>query len=610
MKTITSVITFLAIPTIALAQPTRQQSIDESQPGWYKVYHFKGAKEIKKMENRVFSIAQLSLCDSFANWMQASYLPKAGIGDIKRIVYPQGDKYSPYKASWPQGYGAVAYTWNVSYNNQGKLERIPETESPWGIEANAVPGWPIHDLSTTSEYFFTLPSFERSPGNVEEVKKTQDISQLPAIRPYIYFWLKSIEGGGGSENVLLCKGNKSPFIKLTKGQYLQQVERGIMTAYQREKEKIHDRNSGNSEKNIAYFMKYLDEKHAKRISCLKNNKAKYQDRLSEPAEVFTAQPDVMLENFPDVFEGEGSSGVKYPVYKVDPAMYELCKKDKPQWILISWSWSPSSVKEKHMHESIINNFDFDYVYSFFFSPEKVKGQPYTPKRSPVSKEVVVETQKSDAANKASVDKNVHFFDDFSGTGVGAKPSQWYAKANGNGMSSKVATVGDVSGNWAVLEGNSIRSNNLKKPVPANFTLTFDVIVHQNFTWGAKALTMTLAKEKGEGDKESFIQLRLRPGFSGRNGEAALETKFPAGYLSGTKWYAATGFSNDKKVNRTKVIIKKQGETLQLFLENNLIAAYDKGIPADPAFNALSFEMISSDNENDKYYVSNIKITRD
>jgi len=43
---------------ISFGQRTQQQSIEESELGWYKVYHFKGAKEIKKSETRVYTIAQ------------------------------------------------------------------------------------------------------------------------------------------------------------------------------------------------------------------------------------------------------------------------------------------------------------------------------------------------------------------------------------------------------------------------------------------------------------------------------------------------------------------------------------------------------------------------
>jgi hypothetical protein len=608
MKDIFFIFCFL-LSNIIIAQTSREQSIEESELGWYKVYHFTGARQIKKMDDRVFSIAQLSICDSLANWMQASYLPKGGVGDVKRTVFPEASIYRPYNAALPQGYGATAYTWNVSYNSENKLVRIPETETPWAVEANTVPGWPIPDLSTTSRYFFTMPSFEAASGR-EELKKEQDLSLVPNIKPYTYFWIKNIEAGGGTEYVLLCKDNKSPFIKLTKGQYLQLLETAIPAAYEKEKKKIHDPNSWNSQKNIDYYMKYLDEKHAKRMACLNSSKEKYKDRLNEVAETFSPQPNVILENYTDVFEGTAGSTTRYPVYTIDPSMVELCKKDKPQWILVSWSWVAAQPKEKHMHESIINNFNFDYVYNFFFFPEKVTGQRYKPVRSPFIREAATVAQSSDESKKAAFDKSVHYFEDFSSTNLGKKPNGWYAKGNSSGVSSTVVSIHDVPGNWAELAGNSLIPNNVKKPLPQNFTLSYDIIVPENFTWGAKGLVLRLAKEKTEGMAEAFVQLKLRPGFSGRNGEAELETKFPSAYANGTKWYAATGFSNDKKVNRINVSIKKSGELIQVMIDKNVIAEYVKGVPADMSFNALSFSMANSGGENDKYLISNIRITKD
>ena len=37
----------------AFAQVTTRQSIEESQPGWYTVYHYTGAKESKKMDQLI-----------------------------------------------------------------------------------------------------------------------------------------------------------------------------------------------------------------------------------------------------------------------------------------------------------------------------------------------------------------------------------------------------------------------------------------------------------------------------------------------------------------------------------------------------------------------------
>lgn len=590
---------------IAFGQRTQQQSIEESELGWYRVYHFKGAKEIKKSDNRVYTIAQLSLCDSLANWMQASYSPKGGIGDVKKNILPKASPYHLYNVAWPQGYGATAYTWNVSYNSQGKLERVSETETPWDVSANAVPGWPIRDLSTSTRYYFTMPSFDGR----DELKKQQDLSNITNLKPYITFWVKDIESGGGTEYVLLCKDNKSPFIKITKGEYLQSLETGISSVYQKEKKKIYDQNKGD-QRSIDYLMKTLDEKNSKRTVRLKNNQEKYKNRLHETAEVFAAQPDIMLENYEDVFEGNGGRAYTYPVYTIDPTMYELCKKDKPQWILVGWSWSAGDPKEKHMHESIINNFNFDYVYNFFFYPEKVKGQPYKPMRSPALKEVIVVAEKSDAAKKAVIDKDVHFFEDFSSTPAGKKPSGWYAKASGSGVTPVVTTVEGIQNNWAVIAGNKLIPNNLKKPLPQNFSLSYDLIVPENFTWGGKGLVMVLAKEKTEGVAEAFISLKLRPGFGGSDGEVTLETKFPTGYANGTKWYVATGFSNNKKVNRINVIVKKDGEVIQLSIDQKVIVEYNKAMPVDLLFNALSFEMGNSNGETEKYYIGNIKITID
>lgn len=364
------------------AQVSQQQAIEDSVFGWLKVYHLKGAKEIRKIDNRIFSIAQLSICDSLVNWMQASYVPKGGIGDVRKKIFPISGQYDSYNTAWPQGYGATAYVWDVTFNSAGKAVQKQASETPWGISANAVPGWPIQELSTATKYYFTMPSFD----DREVVKQNQDLSRVESLRPFITFWVKNVEAGNGTEYVLLCKDNKSPFIKITKGEYLQLLEEAIPRSYQEEKKKIYDQNKDN-QKSIDYYMGYLDVKFNKRKTCLKINQEKYKNRLLEAAETFAAQPDIMLENYPDVFEGNGNAAFKYPIYTIEPSMYELCKGDKPQWILSSWYWSPTSPKEKFMHESIINNFNFEYVYNFFFAPEKVKGKLYSPRHSPTLKEV-------------------------------------------------------------------------------------------------------------------------------------------------------------------------------------------------------------------------------
>lgn len=606
MKKITFTLITVFIITASFAQTGRQLSIQDTILGWQKVYNYGRAIKPETANKRVYSIEQISTINLFVNWIQASYVPKGGIGDIKKAAFPRENEYAPYNAALPQGYGATAYTWSVAYNPKGELERIQETEFYWNVLANKVPGWPIPDISTTTHYYFTMPALESSD---DAYLKQQDLSYVPSFKPYIYFGVASLETGGGDQCVLLCKDNKSPFIKLTKGEYLALLDAAIARAYEAEKKKILSDYKDN-QRSIDNFMKSLDEKNAKRLANLKSTKEKYKNRLQEIAEVNKAQPGIMLENInTDVFDNYVGSKM-YPVYTIAPEMYELCKKDKPQWILFSWRYTPSEPNEKHMHEAIINNFNFDYVYNYFFDPEKVKGKKYQPLHSPYEKEKVVNTESSIVSKKNALDFNIHFYEDFSTTAVGKKPIGWYVKAGFDGHSSIVTIPEGASGNWVEIKGNTIIPNLLKKPLPINFNLSFDVAVPQNFTWGAKALKVALSKQKPDGTDDASFLLSLKPGYSGgTDGSAYVETKLPVNYTSGSS-FVAPGFSVNKDFNRISVTIIKDGEAMQVWIDKNKVAEYIKGVPADMLFNALSFSMIRSDGETEKYFVSNIKITKE
>ena len=63
------------------------------------------------------------------------------------------------------------------------------------------------------------------------------------------------------------------------------------------------------------------------------------------------------------------------------------------------------------------------------------------------------------------------------------------------------------------------------------------------------------------------------------------------------------------MNRISVLIKKNAENLQVFIDDHKIADYEKAIPSALLFNALSFTHGRSDGETEKYYISNIRISR-
>jgi len=598
--------------TAPSAQEVPRQSIEDQVLGWIRIYNYTGATRPIAADGRVYSAAQLSIAQLFANWMQASYLPKSALGDVVQIRNEKQGQYNRNTIALPQSYGAFAKLYNVlKYDANKKM--VPQTNDHyvWTIEANGFYGSPADALSTPEHYYFTLPNFaEQGYGGTgrDDLEKAVDVSRHPVLGQFPAYFERN-SATGNRKYILLSKDHKLPFVKVTKGEYLQATAAAIERMYDAEKQKIARENAGN-QKSIDYFMGYLNTKNGKRAAVLESNKQKYRNRLQETAEIFTTQPDAMLENYPDVFEGSGNAGLRLPVYTIDPRLAELCKTDAPQWIVMSWTAQLNDPVSRSLHDAVLNNVNVQYIYDYFFDPDKVKGQPYTPLRSPSAVETAVAATPSAAAAKSAADPAVFFFDDFSTGVVGRRPLNWKSSLDNTGATSVVTELKGLDGHWASIGGMHLTPTGMKTPLPRDFELSYDVIAAQNYTWGAHGMTFRLSRAPAAGKGESFLSLRIRPGFSGREGEVVIEGQFPgaSGYLSGSKWVGAPGFSNDAVNNRATVTIRKKGELLQVFIGKTKVAEYEKGIPADLQFDGLSFELAGV-SANDQMFIGNIRIAR-
>ena len=494
--------------SVTLAQEVPRQVYQDSVLGWMKVYLFKGTKEPLKVDAKIYSAAQLSIRDSIANWIQASYIPKGGLGDVKKVVSNKLGLYNQDDASLPQSYGASAKTYIfLKYNSSHKLVPATDHTIPWSIMANQVPPYAIRGLTTNKQQYFTIPGMDedllKDPRS-EEYKDTKlyGLSKHPVIGKYINMVVPSANGYVQMNLVILSKDHKLPFTQVTMDEVLRIAEEVIPVHWEIEKKKIFEKTQGN-QKDIDFYTKAEMDKIEKAKITLSKLREKYKNRINEPAYLHNPGFELIdLTNGYDIFSGykveEQSPPVKKtnPVYKVDPAVQALCKTDKPQWIYMYWTCQINQPMEKHQHESIINNFNFDYVYNFFFDPEKVKGLPYKPLRSPSYKEAVAFSEASDASKKNTADKNIHFFEDFSTTGVGKIPIGWKSKLNSAGKPCIVTTLEGESGNWVEIKGNEVLTPiQIKKPLPQNFTLSYELVVPQNFTWGAKGLYFQLSCQK-------------------------------------------------------------------------------------------------------------------
>ncbi|MFN8253378.1 MAG: hypothetical protein U0V75_16030 [Ferruginibacter sp.] len=609
---------FLLVSTITFSQITERQAIADSSFGWMKIHNYKGYKTSRTLGSRVFSATQLSICDSFVNWMQASYIPKGCIGDVRKVIMPEIGLYNKHQQFAPQGYGATSYTWSL-YMKDGKPTPIQETEIPWGITANEAPGHVMENLCTNGDYYFYMeeksPFFENTPRNV---MAKYDIKTLPQFAGFYTAHSTASRYDRNAnfvEAVLLCKDNKLPFIQVTIGDLLNKADKLILESHQEKLNDIKEKNKGN-QKSIDYFSGYENESYQKALATIARHKEKYKSRFSEFAFIPYKFDYIDFVNGQDIFtrakmDEKTITGELFPVYKYAPGVVEQSKQDKPLWIRVTWYWTLNDERMRHMHESIINNFNFSYLYNFFYAPEKVKGQVYKPLHPPYNKETVVAVEKSSAAKKAAQDNSIHFFEDFSGNNTGTKPAGWYSETNQQGSYSKVVTFTNDREKWLEVKGHSgLVPNNLKKPLPQNFELSFDIAVPKGFTWGAKAFELYLGTEGRYRENGQRVLLRLKPGFDGRAGETSLQGDFGAGYFAGIKsYYDAPGFSNNADINPVHVTLKKQGEALDYFIDGKLIVNVLKAMPAATLFNWLQITHIRSDAGSEKYYISNVKITR-
>jgi hypothetical protein len=382
LKTHLLCVQFLIISLAAVSQ----KAYDNQYLGWIKMLKPGEPAKAFSYDHRTFSEKQMALCNTLGVWMQASYIPKGALGDIVRTGNDKLNQYNEHTRSMPNRYGANAKIYiELKKNEQGKY--VPETNTRWFwyIMANGVIGDKVSTITTPENFYFYIPHERGLDPEEGKISRLLNFNTHPGIKKYISYYQPKGVGTTLQYVVLLCKDNQRPYIQITKGEFLDQFSQAIERDYtekiakinkdtwnEETKQKVRGREKENYNKRIAAFQRWRD---------------KYKNRLQEPAAINSAQPSIYLENnsAEDIFVDSGVQGRAIPVYKYDPAKAAMAKTDNPQWIVIAWDAEGVANDDpagSHMHRSILSNFNFDYVYNYFFYPEKVKGVSYQPLRAP------------------------------------------------------------------------------------------------------------------------------------------------------------------------------------------------------------------------------------
>lgn len=612
-----SCILFIALPACLKAQYNYEE-YRNMYLGWIKIYNYKGTSKPVTIENKTYSIAQLSIIDSFANWMQASYTPKGSLGDIIKYLSPKKGVYNDnkYNLALPHSYGVRAPSYNYLKKVNGKYTPVNNLGNHWSISANEIPlNYRLTEYCTDKVTYFTLPSYELKHANEKQDFELYSLPQNSSASKYIHTVVPRYGSILRMNQVILSKNNISPFIHVTIGEVLNHIENVLPFKLEEELEDIRNNNIGRTQE-IAIQSENAKKRFEKRKAAFQLVKEKYKNRRNELAYTYGGILSE-LENGYDIFtrvklnENGNYIGQLDPILKLKPEFEKLCSTDKPQWITIKW-WGGEMDNEvyKHMHESIVYNFDFDYVYQFFFEPEKLKIKKYKPLRSPVYEAAVVTNEKSETAKRIEGDPAVFYFEDFSKTPQDQTPVGWNSTLNQLSKKAVVKTPAGESGNWAEINGQYLHVNELGKNLPANFTLSFDACVRKDFQWGVPGLQLFLVgNKKSRTVYENQIMLKIRPGFSGREGWAITNIETPS-KKEFPKEVAIPGFSNDKLINKVKVQIRKKESHLTVWAGNTKVFDMESALPANTIFNHFYFYNSRAGWDVEEFYISNIKIIKE
>jgi hypothetical protein len=634
MKKVLFVSAFLFILSIGFAQPNAEQRIQDSVIGWWKKLTIPQPKP--PSNGQKLTIKQQEELVTIIRWMQQTYTPVGGIGTYTLRSYS-----SKEPTFTPAAYGVDFRVWNVSFNPpwleaDGAFKPINEEYTRFDVGANVIPGsYAISFVNTPTQYLFTWPV-----DGYNAKKSGQEVSLSANINTG-----KFLTRVNEMNTVYLAPDNQLPFVAVSKGELLQLAEASIDRLLQDEKEVVKSKWPDNvkAQQDAYEYKKKNLEKYRVNIQQLRE---KHKSTLNDPAVLRDMQPTIYsFETNPDPFvisPNEVKSKSYYPVYKIETAVLEKCKSDQPQWIAVSF---PYKTKEDgnqlyEMYRSLTEHLNYRYVQDYFFNPEKVKGIGY----KPVNQELLLATldgyrKKGSSKGSAatSLPANVFFMDDFTADAEGSQPAGWYFSSYG--QHSKVTTVKNKKGSWIVLGyNNPISPTGIKKPLPENFTLEYDLATDEftSRSGGAALLYLSTYPLNKDGTENksgtgTFINLSVTAGneadFNNNNyrGELKIEIHSSPNVnvennSEGSFFnYAAREFTNTK--SKVHVTLKVNNGELKIMINDKQIATsadfkmtYGKAcvscnLPANARFNTINWKNTTSDADNVSIYISNIKITK-
>ena len=204
-------------------------------------------------------------------------------------------------------------------------------------------------------------------------------------------------------------------------------------------------------------------------------------------------------------------------------------------------------------------------------------------------------------------------EDFSQDAIGDFPARWNTNSGG-----EVVKVDGQPGHWLMLNKKGRFIPEFITGFPENFTLQFDVICNEKFSFYSNPLDFFILT--GTNDKQAFVysfiaydkrsgvKIGIHPADAGlKGGEAHIDT-YEEGLHVIRNDVKTTQFSSNTGKNKVKVSIWRQKQRIRVYLDEEKVFDLPRALAAGKNYTTFLFDLWSGmQNDEDKYLVSNIRL---
>lgn len=346
---------------IAFSQPNPgMKELREKNIGWAPAMAPKGNATGKStvVQGRTYTTYQIGLIDTFTAWIKQSYTPIGALPQPDRLALPDSKENKIYL---PYGTGVSMWMWDPCYDASGKkiTKAEPASAAQITVLTNFIPGIsPADWFNTPTQFFFTMYYDPEGTALNEEDQRSMS-PYIEKIKNQVGNYL--IYFTGKRINIIMIPGNKLPLVQLNKEEVLNEGTEAVKRAFSNKK-----------------MTQYQYDEYLSTIALLRE---KHKNSLHEKAFINHEQAGIYsFSKSNDLFEKQPSNRYMFPVYKIEPDIYVKARKDLPCWISISFPYADEKnlTSEKEVYNAMLQNFNYEYVYNYFFDSEKVKDKEYAP----------------------------------------------------------------------------------------------------------------------------------------------------------------------------------------------------------------------------------------